>query len=245
MIHTKLLGKYLKLRELVYKKYSKFHHVEHLEGPNILVLSPHPDDDVFGCGGTLIKHISQGHSVHVVYLCSGDKGVAKMSGTEATNIRKKEATNAAAILGIPLSNLHFLNQPDEQLTVDNQLVASLQSIIDEVKPNLIYLPSFVDNHPDHFQTNLLLYAVQTGKALLSTYEIWTPHIPNRIVNITDQMEQKKQAMLAHKSQLEMLDYYDAIIGLNQYRGCMYPKVKMGFAEAFLVTGREEYFNIFM
>ncbi len=244
MIHASLLAKYLRLKEAVYKKHSKFHHVEYLEGPQILVLSPHPDDDVLGCGGTLIRHIQQGHQVAILYLCQGDKGIAGLRPAKAAIIRKKEAVLAAQALGIAERHLHFLAQPDDGLYVSPQTVLYLKGLLDALRPDLIYLPSFVDNHPDHFQTNLLLKAALTRPVLLSAYEVWTPLVPNRIVDISGEIEQKRDAIRAHQSQLQALDYLEAIAGLNRYRGGMYPKKPMQYAEAFCFARSSAYFGLF-
>ena len=98
MINKPLIKRYKKLREATYKKLSRLHHVEFLEGPRVLVLSPHPDDDVFGCGGTLIRHVAMGHEVHIVYLCRGDKGISGLPLDQVAQIRKEEATLAASIM---------------------------------------------------------------------------------------------------------------------------------------------------
>ena len=239
----KLLKRLLQLKEAALVKYSKFHHLDKLIGPNVVVLSPHPDDDIFGCGGTLVKHIQQGHHVYIVYLCQGDKGISDKSGGEATKIRRKESLKAANILGIPQENLYYLAQKDEQLTASKLVLTELNTLLAKIKPSIIYLPSFTDHHVDHFQTNLILKQLPIENVWVAGYEIWTPHIPNRIVDITSVMDKKIQAMQAHQSQLIALDYLNAIRGLNQYRACLYPKRKYQYAESFILAKKKDYFEL--
>ena len=243
MLNIKLWSHYKRLREELYKKFSKFHLVDFPEGPKVLVLSPHPDDDVFGCGGALLRHVEMGHHIQIVYLCKGEKGVAGMNAAEATSLRKKEATEGARILGINQDSLIFLNNPDNELSANQKNVAILKEIICDFSPNLIYLPSFLDNHTDHINTNKILQLVKPKNFDICAYEVWTPLIPNRLIDISSNMEVKIQAMKAHQSQLKELNYLDGIIGLNQYRGCLYPKRKIKFAEAFVFANGEEYFKL--
>lgn len=244
MINLDLWTKYKILREAVYKKYSKFHHAEYLNGPRVLVLSPHPDDDVFACGGTLIKHLRQGHAVKIVYLCNGGKGISGMSEQHAAAIRRQEAIAATSVLGIAEENLYFMDEPDGRLHIAKQALGCLQSIIGDFHPDLIYLPSFIDNHPDHVSTNRILKAINPGNTFIAAYELWTPIVPNLLVDISNEIEQKMKAMKAHKSQLAELNYLDAITGLNRYRGSMYTKKKMTGAEAFCFAPPREYFSLF-
>lgn len=241
--NRKLLKRLLQLKEAALVKYSKFHHLDKLIGPNVLVLSPHPDDDVFGCGGTLVKHIQQGHHVYVVYLCQGDKGITNKSSVETAEIRKKESLKAATILGIPKENLFYLAQKDEQLTASKLVLTKLNALIVKLTPNIIYLPSFTDHHSDHFQTNIILKELAIKDVWVAGYEIWTPHIPNRLVDISRVMDKKLLAIQAHQSQLVALDYLNAIKGLNQYRACLYPKRKYQYAESFILAKKKDYFEL--
>lgn len=244
MIRRKLLDIFMRLRESAYKRFSKLHHIEILEGPNVLVLSPHPDDDVFGCGGAIIRHLAQGHEVFIVYLTDGSGGIPGKKEQEVVAIRQQEATEAAGILGVLPANLHFMGAPDGYLQANTETVRQLAGLLAHIRPDLIYLPSFIDNHPDHFQTNLLLKAALKKPVMLSVYEIWTPFVPNRLVDITEWIDQKTAAMRAHQSQLAALRYDEAILGLNSYRALMYPKKSMRYAEAFLFVDSREYFELF-
>ena len=60
----------------------------------VLVLSPHPDDEAIGCGGTLRWHLEQGDRVQVIFLTSGEHGVRGQDARETSRIRTKEAVGS-------------------------------------------------------------------------------------------------------------------------------------------------------
>lgn len=234
-----------KTQEYLYKKFSLLHHVEFLEGKTVWILSPHPDDDAIGCGGTIIKHIQMGHCVRIVYLCSGDKGIKSEHADKAIKIRKKEAQNAALIMGVSPNNLYFFDIPDE--TLKNNLdvaVVKLKDLFNTYQPDIVYLPSFLDRHNDHLATNDIIKKCALKNTLISAYEIWTPIVPNRIVDISTSIIQKQKAINAHISQIKALEYDKAILGLNQYRAKMYTKKNMEYAEAFLALKWDEYITLY-
>ena len=78
---------------------------------NILVLSPHPDDESIGCGGTIRKHVLEGDTVEVIVLTSGERGGhTAISEEELIRIREQESMKARDILGV--HSLEFWSQPD-------------------------------------------------------------------------------------------------------------------------------------
>lgn len=234
-----------KTQEYLYKKYSLLHHVEFLEGKTVWILSPHPDDDAIGCGGTIIKHIQMGHFVHIVYLCSGDKGISGEVTNKTIKIRHKEAQDAALIMGVSTDKIYFLDIPDETLRSNIDIASvKLKNLFNSFPPDLLYLPSFLDRHNDHIATNDILKKCDLKNTIISAYEVWTPIIPNRIVDISTTVNQKQKAINAHFSQLKALEYDKAILGLNQYRAKMYTKKDMEYAEAFLALKWEEYITLY-
>ena len=76
----------------------------------VLVISPHPDDEAIGCGGSIASHVSHGAKVYVIFLTSGENGGHGLSETETVRIREIEAQNAGKIL--KLAGLEFWNEPD-------------------------------------------------------------------------------------------------------------------------------------
>jgi LmbE family N-acetylglucosaminyl deacetylase len=199
---------------------------------NVLVLSPHPDDDVFGCGGSIAKHTRNGDIVTILYLTGNAK-------------RKEEAQNASRILGT--TKTIFWDLEDGSITSSDNLAKKIADIINATKPQSIYVPAMDDPHSDHSEIAFSLakaLKLQESKIFdgqVLSYEVWQPIFANRLIKIDDSIETKIAAMKCHASQLEDRNYLDAIIGLNQYRGGMHNAGK--YAEAFYSCNRDLYIKL--
>ena len=86
----------------------------------ILAISPHPDDESIGCGGTLRRHVADGDAVRVVFLTSGEKGGRDTDLAKMARLREEEARCAARIL--ELEKIEFWQEPDGALKVRRKLV---------------------------------------------------------------------------------------------------------------------------
>jgi LmbE family N-acetylglucosaminyl deacetylase len=91
------------------------YHSTDLTGRRVLVLAPHPDDETFGCGGSMILHRDAGDPVKVVFLTNGAMGdISNQSDKETyVALRKKEAEKACANLGV--MDLEFWPYEDRSL----------------------------------------------------------------------------------------------------------------------------------
>jgi len=201
---------------------------------NILVVAPHPDDDVIGCGGSIAKHRSLGHHVHVVYMTSGNAGSIKISKKILGEIREKEAVAALKVLDV--SRHTFLRIPDGYVTVDDEILKQFIELIRQTKPNIIYFPHVSDAHRDHERTHKILAeavrragddAFQECKGTpwsigtVLCYEVWTPlQSVSYVEDITTFIDKKLEALRQHKSQIAIVPYDDSVQGLNRYRGGM-------------------------
>ncbi|MEN6349707.1 MAG: PIG-L deacetylase family protein [Syntrophomonas sp.] len=198
---------------------------------NVMVLAPHPDDEVLGCGGSLAWHAQLGASISVVYMTSGEAaGVCYDEEKTIGQIREQEASKGASYLGI--TDLHFLRHKDGELEYSSPSVRQLVNLIGQLQPEIVYAPHAGESHPDHRICHALARAavVQAGKSrkpagsvppwevrLLLGYEIWSPlSAYNNVMDITEFIDLKLQALSCHRSQ--QLDYDQAIAGLNRYRG---------------------------
>lgn len=213
------------------------------EGKRIVVLSPHPDDDVIGAGGTLSKHHAQGCHITSVVLTDGEAGHPENSTRETGICRRGEAGRAADLIGI--DEVVFLGEPDGALASRDPGVSHLRDCLIRTAPDVVYLPMFLDNHPDHRAATALLARAMLGTDLEFTccaYETWTPLIPNILVDITEHMPIKINAIAAHESQLAHIDYVALVQGLNRYRTAQFSR-KIEFAEAFFMSSSSQYLSL--
>ncbi len=201
---------------------------------SVLVIAPHPDDEVIGCGGAIRLRVERGERVSVVFLTSGELGLKHLPRESAWKVRETEARKASKILG--LAKLHFLRQPDWLLGDHASATATaLKPLLEQERPALIYLPHPNDGHPDHQASLPILRAALKRcrglKPELLAYEIWTPLATHDIaVDISPVMPRKLRALRAHRSQLGEFDYVKAVTGLNQFRGALAGKCRL--AEVF-------------
>lgn len=111
----------------------------------VLVIAPHPDDEILGCGGSMVRHVEAGHVVHVLYLTSGERASPHHTPEQLRPIREAEATNAAGTLGIAVSRLHFARFPDGGIQpADLDRVGVVVRLLREVRPELVSLPHAED-----------------------------------------------------------------------------------------------------
>jgi LmbE family N-acetylglucosaminyl deacetylase len=114
---------------------------------NVLVLAPHPDDEVLGCGGTICRHVADGDSVFVMVAT---RGMAELYPDEAVDAVRAEARSAHAKLGV--SETRFLDFPAPALdTVPRyKLAGAVSDCIRDFQPEVVYVPHHGDIHSDHF-----------------------------------------------------------------------------------------------
>jgi LmbE family N-acetylglucosaminyl deacetylase len=202
----------------------------------IMVISPHPDDESIGCGGTICRHVAAGDTVHVELLTSGEKGGHGLDERETAQMREAEARTAAEILGV--ANLEFYRQHDGALSVGVKVIRMLADRIEMLKPNLVYIPHPHEQHPDHqpiakLVRRALRKAPIVGPPRVLAYEIWTPlQQLDEIVDVTPYLETKLKAIAAYGSQCRVMDFVAAARGLARYRGEMHSWPGGEYAEVF-------------
>lgn len=194
----------------------------------ILVLAPHPDDEVFGCGGAVALHAVQGAHVQPLILTSGEGGGEALA-------RELESECSARILGTATPT--FWRLKDRQVCADQALVDRLSELIVGGDFDLVYAPSPWEIHPDHRQASTLarLAISQSRRSVwLAYYEIGNPLRPNLLVDITSSAATKLRAMMSFHSQLERQNYARQIGALNRYRTYTLPST-VAAAEAFFLV----------
>lgn len=113
----------------------------------VLVVAPHPDDETLGCGGTLLKHISQGDNVHWLIIT----GMTEEHGYSAGKIsqRKRELDEVTRLYAF--SSMQILNLPPARLDTIPlaELIDKIGGCFKQINPEIVYLPHGGDAHSDH------------------------------------------------------------------------------------------------
>jgi LmbE family N-acetylglucosaminyl deacetylase len=222
------------------------------ENSKVAVLAPHMDDEVLGCGGTIARHAAAGADIEVVFLTDGRHGGGGATGPgaplltpgEVIAIRKAEAQQATRLLGV--KTLTFLDAEDTRLALDTRVAVQLRTVLERVQPEIVYVPFFLERHPDHRAANATLLEATRGTALhfeCRGYEVWTPLFANCLVQIDQTIQLKEEAMRCYKSQLADNDYLHCGIGLNAYRSMGFG-TPVRFVEAFFSKPLSEYLRLY-
>lgn len=171
----------------------------------IVCVGGHPDDPESGCGGTLSKFANEGHEVTIIYLTSGEAGIAGKSHTEAASIRTKEAIAACKIIN---AEPVFAGQIDGDTIVNNEWVQRIHSLVTAEKPTIVFTHWPLDSHKDHQCASLLTIQswLHSRKSFnLYFFEVCTGSQtmgfrPTDYIDIGSTQEQKRKAVFCHTSQ---------------------------------------------
>ena len=193
----------------------------------ILAFAPHPDDEVAGPGGILGRHQQQGDHVRVIVTTDGTNGDpdGHAEPTEVAALRRQESRAGLAILGI--ADVHYWDFPDGHILSESDLQRATKlaaDAISEFAPDVVYMPWEKDGHPDHHALFIVVTRAleQLGSGCLALgYEVWNAMIPDVIVDTTQTAELKRQAMLAHKSQIQYVQFDRCLAGLSAYRAMVH------------------------
>lgn len=225
----------------------------------VLAAGAHPDDLEILCAGTLAKYRARGDAVFMCHVANGDKGHFIIPPDELTKIRRQEARDAADVIGAEAMEGGFL---DMEIHDSDASRLRLIEIVRAAHPDVI-----ITHHPDDYHTD---HKTVSALMLEASFSATVPHVktateflpklpviyfmdtlagihfqPTEYVDITQFVEQKKEMLSKHSSQLVWLkdhDNYDAIDALEtmaKFRGY---QCGVKYAEGFMryqVWGRNQ------
>ena len=194
---------------------------------NILAIGAHPDDIEYGCAGTLVKYADRGHRILLMILTGGEEGG---SGEE----RQQEQSAAAEIIGA--QQVFWGGYRDTQLPLNKKLIDKIEEVLVEVKPDLILVNYGDDTHQDHrILTEATMSATRYVRNVLFFEGPTTQNFnPQVLVDISDTLERKFQALKSHESQvmktnIENMSIVELARANATFRGI---QGRVKFAEAF-------------
>jgi len=210
----------------------------------ILIIVPHPDDEVLGCGGTIAKYSKKGEEV---YTCIVTKAYLPDWSEEFLRNRPKEIIKANKILGI--KKTYFLDFPTVKLDTipQKELNKAIAEIINKNNPDILFIPHKGDVNKDHrliFEACLVASRPLKNKIKkILSYEVLSetewgqsiePFVPSVYVDITQTFKQKIEAIKVYKSESKPYPHprsLEVIEALAKKRGS---EVGLKAAEAFMV-----------
>lgn len=140
---------------------------------NIVVISPHPDDEVLGCGGIITYMQQKNQKISIIFLTKGENCTKNIDSETLKTERKKLTERAMTIIGQPLENVFFLNFGDGKISIDNPEIEVLEEILNKIKPSAIFVPHKFEGWNDHFQANLIIKSYIGDRPIkLFEYCVW-------------------------------------------------------------------------
>jgi LmbE family N-acetylglucosaminyl deacetylase len=202
--------------------------MEHLPGADIdtilggeraLILAPHADDESLGCGGLIAACCKRGQPPVVVILTDGaasHPGSKQYPPARLRQLRKEEARQAVATLGLASENLVFFNYPDTALPTGWSVSERVAALARVRGCKLILAPWLHDPHCDHESAAILAReAARLARCRLLSYPVWgwllPPDHPLPVkqvagyrLPIAAHLQAKQRAIAAHASQYSTL-----------------------------------------
>lgn len=209
-------------------------------GKNIVVLAPHPDDEVIGPGGTLIKARRRGAEITVIFLTNGEQEA------ERSKRRQAEAERVAQRLGF---RADFLDLPVDGLAAASGAVDLLTAKLRKLQPDTILTPFLLDDNDDHRETAALFAKAVPGARLANNVEVWAYQVysalpANVLVPLGDDAASKADAIRLYASQMEVRDWANFALGLNAYNTRLTPRrCRDNHVEAFFALPLPAYLDL--
>lgn len=216
----------------------EFERANNLISPSskILVIAPHPDDDVIGCGGILAKYANQ-----CDVMCINSSGFKRPWDTETyeqiADMRIQEFNNVMNFLGIKKYWIWkiFGQPPHFDKILANK--GAYLSAVNFSEYTHIFVPDRNDGHREHqflsnyFIPELLKTQGYNRKTIICHYPVWgTTTNPNYFEDISPVQDKKVQALLLYTSRMQAADNYaQRMTGLNYFYGLF---IGTKYAEAF-------------
>ncbi len=213
----------------------------------IIVISPHPDDESLGCGGTILKHKESGDSVYWLIMTN----ILVEDGYDELTVKTRQMEIDTVASNYQFKSTIKLDFPTTKLDVlpKGQLVKAVSNVIDKIAPEVVYLPNRNDVHSDHKITfDTVISSTKTFrcpfiKKLLS-YEVvseteFTPSlqnnafVPNCFSDVSGYFAKKISIVKMYKGEIEEHPFprsEDNLRALATFRGAT---AGVKYAEAFM------------
>lgn len=209
-----------------------------------LVVSPHPDDETLGAGGTILRFLSEGNEVfwlNVTQMSNINKFPQNMLEKRKKQLKEIEKFYC-------FSGVYHLNMPTTELEniASDKAIDMIGEVYKEVEPEILILPDYNDVHSDHKRVFDWGYACSKVFRFPSIKQIMTmeiisetefggprnPFIPNYYIDITNYMDKKIQAMEIYNTELGQFPFPRSIENIKALAMLNGARCGVKYAEAF-------------
>ena len=188
-----------------------------LPGP-WLVFAPHPDDETFGMGGSILLAREAGIDVDVVIMTDGGQDF-DTDEKDIVGVREAEVLAACDRMGV--RDCLFWRQQDRALCASAELEQRIIDLLDERQPQHVFIPSCLEYHPDHRATAEIVWsALQAASdchAVAVGYDITNLGPCNLLIDISSVKAEKQKVMEVYASQVETHRYIELVQAINTAR----------------------------
>lgn len=207
----------------------------------VLVLAPHPDDELIGCGGTLCRILSAGAKVSILQATDGCglESLCDLPRAHRKTARLEEAGRVASALG---AGLVLWREEDTRLRCSGATIAKLARLLAELSPTHVFTPFLGDMHADHRTLSHILggaLAIARLEPQVLQYEAWSLVPANLYCDITDQAETLERLLLLYEMAMRVENFVRFCERRNLARALELAGAP-AYVEAFLSTTSAEY-----
>ncbi len=214
----------------------------------IIVVSPHPDDETLGCGGTILKHKANGDNIHWLIMTN----ISAQEGHDEERVKARQQEIQLVTNEYGFNDVFKLDFPTTKLDMlpRNQLVESVSAVIAKVKPDIVYLPNRNDVHSDHkVAFDVVMSSIKTFRCpsikkvlmyeVISETEFSSPlsntvFLPNSFSDVSDYFDKKISIMKIYNSELGDHPFPRSIENLKALATFRGATSSVKYAEAFMV-----------
>lgn len=141
----------------------------------VVVVAPHPDDEVMGCGGLIQRLTKSGNDVHIIFMTGGEgshRGCCNLEEEQLKSVRRKMAQQIDSLLGVEPSRLHFLDYPDGGIRMESSEAKRLSTPLCQLNPTSIFVPHWGEGWPDHVNTRAIVNEIVGNNVAVYEYCVW-------------------------------------------------------------------------
>jgi len=215
----------------------------------IMVIAAHPDDELLGCGGTLIKHIKNEDQIKTLIL--GQGMLSRGENESFLNQLRTDSKKANDIIGV--NELKFFDFPDNAFDTVPLLdiIKVVEKEIDDAQPDLIYTHFSHDLNIDHrrtFEAVMTACRPQPNSKIPEIYSFYIPSstdwinptdanhfIPNVFVNVEAEIEQKIKALKAYETEMKKYPHSRSLESLRIFSQYWGTRIGKQYVEPFILV----------